>query len=922
VRALGWLTSIWHLLTRRNRVEADLAEQIELHIAERRDELIAGGLSLADAERQSRIEFGSTEKFKEECRESLGARLLHDLGSDLRYGFRTLRRNPLLTSVLLLCLAIGIGANTAIFSVANAVLLKSLPIEDPQDLVSIKWDTRKDVPPEIRQYGTGYGELCFPYQTYAAFAGQADRLRSLGITGVLAYTPASFLTPNVKVVIDGSPSMASGELVTGDYFSTLGAKPAIGRVLRSSDLAPSAPLVAVLSDRCWRRAFAQNPSAIGAAINLNGLPATVVGVLRSGFSGLDPANSADIWIPMRGDAVLFPWGATPQKNQTLASQPGWWWLPMFVRQRPGMTPRQVEDVLTPFFRQSITAEVHKRFSNDELPFIKAEPAPGGLNALKHDLSKQLYVLMAAVGLLLLIGCSNVAMLLLARGNARQREMSVRLATGASRSRILRQVLTESLILSLAGGLLGTLLALWISRALLPLIAGSNAALTLSVAPDFRVLAFSLGIATLTGLLFGLGPAINAVGADPFPSIKESAHNVVGASRLTSPLIVFQIALSLLLLMTSGLFIQTLHNLQKQPIGFESRNLLLFALDPRSDGYKGARLLTFYNNVLAKLNALPGVRSATLSVFSLFSGWSSNGSLATDGLLLNKANQNDAVYWNSTGARYLDTMRIALLTGRDLNMRDMETRQRVAILNQALARKYFGSINVLGRRFSLSARYDAAHSWEVVGVSRDAKFSDVRSEAPPTAYVSYTDNEDALGRMNFAVSTIGDPSSMIPAVQKAIASLDAQLPLISVQTQEQLMNDSLRGDKVFANLTTAFAAIALLLAIIGLYGSLAYSVSRRTGELGVRMALGADPRDVVWLILKNSLLLVAAGTAGGWLLSWACTRLIASSLFDVRPMDAATLIAATLVMLAVSALASYLPARRASQVDPLLALRYE
>jgi predicted permease len=543
--------------------------------------------------------------------------------------------------------------------------------------------------------------------------------------------------------------------------------------------------------------------------------------------------------------------------------------------------------------------------------------------LRQGFSRPLWLLTVVVGLVLLIACANIATLLLARATARQREIGIRLTLGASRWRLIRQLLTESVLLSVIGGFLGLLFAQWGSRALLLLMAGNATTLDLGGRPDLTVLGYCASVSVLTGILFGLAPAIRATRVDVAPTLKESSSGfAVLASRLRlgKALVIVQVALSLLLLVGAGLFVRTLSNLQRQNLGFNHRNLLMFAIDPTKNGYEGRRILSLCDNIRERLQAVPGVQAVTFSELALLTGWMNNGPIAIEGYQT-KPGQEMGVEWDAVGPGFFETMGIRLLLGRSIGRRDTSNSPKIAVVNEAMARRYFGDSNPIGRRFSLDEKFDPVRALEIVGVVENAKYADLRTD-PRMVYIPNAQEEPSLGRMYFEIRTAGDPTALVAAIRSAIREIEPSLGLEGVKTQTQLIEEALTQERLFAELCSFFGLLALALAAVGLYGLMAYSVARRTNEIGIRMALGAQRKQVLYMVIRQAVGLVAVGVAAGLLLALATTRLIASELFGLKPTDPLSLGLAAFFMLAVAVLAAYLPARRATKVDPMVALRYE
>jgi predicted permease len=899
-------------LLRRRTLADDLNEEIRAHLALEEQENRERGLTPEEAHYAALRRFGNVTQAQERSREIWGWQWLETLLQDLRYGLRQLRRNPGFTAVAVITLALGIGANTAIFSLIDAAMLKTLPVAEPGNLVILRW-TAHELPktatysesgPCLRS-GSAPEGCSFPYSVFLQFRS------SDAFSGVLATNPGNQLT----AIVNGSSSYAMAELVSGDYFSTLRVPNALGRPIELGDDSAAAPSVAVLSYGYWMAEFGGRRSVIGSTLVLNGIPFTVVGVAAPRFAGLQPAMPTDLWVPLAKTHLLYQdWGP---EYTSLSGRA--WWLWVLGRMRPGLSQRQTVAALDVKFGQAVMSGAKPAFKPGDKPIIHLASASTGLGLLEFLFAKPLLLLMAGVGLVLLIACANLANLMLARETGRQREIATRIALGAGRWRVARQLLTESLLLAGVGGAAGLLLALWGSRALASFISISGwfGPLSINVSPDHRVIAFTAVVALLTGVLFGLAPAFRGGRLDLANALKAGPGSASGGAHrgrrgiLRSALTVWQLALVVPLLAGAGLFIRTIHTLESVNPGFNPRKLLLFDLAPALGGYKGGRLITLYNELLQHFDALPGVTSASLANTALVAGNLNTGDIWIQGRLAPSENL-DLLY---IGPEFLKTVGIPLLAGRSMSQRDFTTNAHVALVNRALARQYFTGESPLGLHFGWTRQ--KAADFEIVGIVGNTKYDDLRKATEPTVYLPQTS-----GFCTFELRTAVNPKALIPAVRKAVGQVDPNLPVANFRTQTAQIKQTLFQQRLLSDLSSLFAALALALVCVGLYGVVSYGVAQRTNEIGIRMALGAQRSDVLKLVVGQGLRMTLIGVAIGIGAALVLTRFLSSLLFDVKPTDPLTFIAVSLVLICVALLASYIPARRAAKVDPMVALRYE
>ncbi len=837
---------------------------------------------------------------------------LDSLFQDVRYGLRMLAKNPGFTAVAVLTLALGIGANTAIFTLINAVMLKELPVKKPEQLVLLG-----------AADGTFTGNTSQVGKWGAYSCPLYEQLRDHNNDHFQGLAAFGSFTHIVRVAINGAPAeQATGNLVSGNYFTLLGVEPVLGRTLAPADDNPSAPPAAIISYQYWTQKFSQDPSIVGHVLDVNGTLVTIVGVAPPEFFGVRIEGSAiDFWFPLSLQSQVM----MRQSYLELASTS---WLNVVGRLRSGPDIREAQAALTVQLQQflasnwgsKVSAEVQRLIARD---YIELTPGSKGLSALRNHFSQSLLVLMAIVGLVLLIACANVATLLLARATVRQKEISVRVAVGASQTRLIRQLLTESVLLALSGGAAGLLFAAWGTSVLVKLVTYSSFVTPLSLSPDFRVLTFSLAVSVATGIFFGFAPAVHATRVDLVSTLKESpgisAVGTKGIARLglARGLVVGQVALSLPLLVAAGLFVRSLVKLEKQDMGFNRDHVLEVVVDPLLGGYKPTQLPSLYRQLEDHISALPGVRSASLSLSGLLGETISGWDIAVQGYTPRGGEDMDVEY-NLVGLRYLETVGIPLLLGRAIGPEDSETSGKVAMVNETMARHFFSGQTPIGQHFGIGS---APKEWiQIVGVVKDARYDDLRSKTPYFVYLPLAQHVMFAGDLE--VRAMGSPTSIAAEVRRGIAEVDRNLPILKVTTLENRVVESAGEARLTAQLSSFFGVVALLLACVGLYGVVAYGVARRMNEIGVRMALGAERRDVLWMILREALSLVGVGLAVGLPVALAAGRLVSSQLFGLRPSDPATFTLATLSLVAVAALAGYIPARRATRVDPMVALRYE
>ena len=842
---------------------------------------------------------------------------------DLRYSLRMLRKSPGFTVLVVLSLAVGIGANTAMFSAINSLMLRALPVHDPKSLYLLNWSmkTMQTDPvidmlegnESIDKLTGGATSFSFSYPAY-------ERLRESAV-----FSDTFAFAANVEVAnigLHGKASSAVLQGVSGNLFSALGVAPVLGRTILPADDTPSAPPVAVISHAFWQRQLGGEAACIGKTITVNGTPITIIGVAPAEFFGVDPGVSPDAWIPLSVYVQQWEKGNSMGPEPPLLTAQKTWWLGVAGRLKPGVSAEQANAELGVIFQQSVRAYEPKLPANVDFPQLRLESMAKGLDDLREQYSQSFLLLMGMVGLVLLLACANVAGLLMSRAATRQREIAMRISLGASRAAILRQVLVESVLLGVLGGAFGLLVARWAGGLLSSLLQNSGDPLQLALHLDGRVLAFTSVVSILSGILFGLGPSLAAIRVQPLTTLKQNSGNTTmstGRFRTGKVLVAAQFALCLILLLAAGLLLRTLQALQGVNLGYDRHNGVLFTVRPGLNGYSGQKLLAYYEDLLLRVRAIPGVRSAAFADRNPIGSGGTITLVSVPGYT--QADKKAEAYRHVVGPGYFDTLGIPVLLGRSIGEQDTPTSQPVVLVNQAFAKKYFHGDNPLGHPVQFGPHLEPM-PMQVVGLVQDVKYEHIRELAPPTVYVPFTQIQNVPAFATFELRTVGNVEAIARSIQGEALAVNPDVPVVNIRTQDEVLDRALYLERTLALLSSGFGALALLLACVGVYGTVAYTVAQRTNEIGIRMALGAQRDSILSMVLRETLLMVGAGLVLGLPLAWLGGRALAAQVYGLSPHDPATIFMAVLAIVALALLAGFVPARRASNVDPLTALRYE
>ncbi|MBS1874933.1 MAG: ABC transporter permease [Acidobacteria bacterium] len=895
------------------RTEQELDEELRFHLDMQARKHQAAGAGPDAARRRAAVEFGGVEAVREECRDARGVSLVTDVGRDIRYGLRMLRKSPGFTAIAVLSLGAGIGANAGIFSLIDAVLYRMLPVSHPEQLTIMRWGASKSLDITstwATSEGDRRGNWTIDVVTWPIFNELRKGARTL--SGVIGFSPVA----RASLVVRGEASVTSGMFVSGNFFEMLGVKPLIGRLLESDDDAADGLPAVVIGYGMWDRQFGLNPGVIGQTLLVNKQRCIIVGVTRRGFTGVSPggfhwAGKVDFMLPIRTvDRISGPVQGFSWLGSDL------FWIQTIGRMRPGATAAAVSNDVASILGQNLPDRARRMLGAD-LPRIVLKPGAQGLSRLRDAYRRPLLLLLSVTGLTLLMACANLAGLLLARSSARRKEILVRIAVGARRGRLVRQLLVEGALLSAGGVLVGAIFAWWSVAALVGLSDG-GVPILVDVRPDLRVLSFTAGVALAATFLFALVPAIRATRVDLMSGLKEETTSISdrGGPRLVQTLVGVQVAIAVLLVSGSLLFSRSLANLLSAPLGFNSERLLLFDLAPGRNGYDQARANQFYVQARQRLAGARGVLGASLAWSRLMTGGVSNGSIYVDG-----SKERTNALFNLIGPDYFNVMQIPLVMGRGIEQRDLDSTIQVAVVNETFARKHMGGGSPIGRRFRWERKGEA--SIEVVGVVKDSLYAWLRSDPEPTVYAPYTHSPFGWPEsMSFAVRTAAGPAEANAEVRRVVRELDPTMPLIEPVTMEGQIRKGLYQERLFALLVSAFGALTVALACVGLYGMISWSVASRTREIGVRIALGASRATVVRMVFGQVWIIALAGMLAGVAAFLAVGRYIESQLYGIKPRDPWIIGLSGALVLAVAVLAAIAPVRRALRIDPVSALRYE
>jgi predicted permease len=911
---------------RRRQKDAELQEELQFHLDEETEERQIRGLSHEQAQREARRSLGNVALLQEDTRAAWSWIFLEQFLQDLRYAVRSMLANKTFMALAMLSLALGIGANTAIFSFMDAILLRSLPVPHPESLVTLSWHTQRPQTRGMNRHDDSFVDPSGGGFTGGFFAYPAFELLQKNealFSSVFGYQGAGTL--NLRV--NGQADTANGDYVSGEYFSGLGIAPAAGRLIAAEDDRAGAPAVAVLSYSWSARHFVRAEEAAGQSILINNIPFTIAGVAPPEFFGADPQRPPDVYLPLHSNLLI----ESANRNlppAPLYIDPDFDWIDIMARLRNGVTAAQAQAVLASEYAGWQRSVAGKR-NRSQIASLILRDGRSGLDSLRRSYSKPLYILWGLVALILAIACANIANLSLARAAARKREMAVRLSIGAGRFRVIRQLLTENVLLAGVSGVAGLAFAFWGIRFLTLLLSNGREDFTLHAVLNWQVLAASFVLSVLCGVLFGLAPAIQSTRVDVAVSLKdlrtgERVRRLVFGLSLSRILIVAQIALAIVILLGTGLFVRTLAKLESIQLGFNRENVLTFQLNARQAGHSDPEIVMFYRDLQEQFRTIPGVRDVSLSLVPLIG----QGTMGMPVRVMEKEPKGSRIL--PVGSGFFSTMQIPILRGRAIDDHDQPASRQVAVVNGTFARTIAAADNPIGMHLTIASPGSlsvpaicAACDIEIVGLAADARYGALKGDFPPVVYLPY--NQSVTGQIDamwYEIRTAGNPLNVVREVRNIVHSADGRVPLAEVTTQSALIDGTINQQIAFARLCTAFAGLALIIACVGLYATMSYNVTRRTGEIGIRMALGAERRRVVWMVFREVCILFSSGLVISVPACFSVVKLIQSFLFGVQPGDPRAIAAAVVTLAAAAILAGYLPARHAARIDPAVALRHE
>jgi predicted permease len=895
------------------KAESEFKGEMQIHLQMLTEKFILQGMSPEDAASAARRQFGNTTLLQQRHRETRTFLSFFTVSQDVRYGLRVLGKSPGFTAIAVASLALAIGANTTIFSVAKCMIYDRLNVPHPEQLKTLYWQDAghgavHNMWGEFDSLpGGGAKSSSFSYPVYRELSAHNQVMQDL-----IAYQG-----DDMNATIHGTARRVQAEMISGNYYSGLGVRPQLGRPIQpSDDASQSGGAVVVISEGIWERDFGRSPTVLGQAITINQAAMTIVGVNPRGFTGADGSQvSPDVFMPLKMQPVLDPKG-----KKSYLEDAGEWWVKIMGRVKPGVTDSQAEAVLSSQLEAAVRGTMSPK-PGETIPRLVITDGSRGNHISENGFMKPAFVLMTLTGLVLLLACANIANLMLARGAQRQREMSVRLALGAGRMRILRQLLTESLLLAALGGLAGLLLGYLGRNAIPKLLTDAWEASEVNVQFDWLVFGFTAAVSIATGLLFGLAPAWVAARSEVSSSLKESAQTTTRRRQGMGgkAIVAFQIALSTLLVVGAGLFLRSLFALRAVDAGFRTDHLILFSINPPATRYDKGKDVQLHTRLEEDFAAIPGVQALTTASVAYISNSMSNEMFLLPGEKFDP-NKQQAEDVNMVGNSFFATMGIPIVAGRAFNAQDTATAPKVAIINQSLARKRFPNVNPIGQEFKTG---DGPESFtgRIVGVCADNRYANLRDEPPPQFFM-LNRQQDEVGGLTYALRSSLEPAALAPALRDAVQKIDRDLPIVDIRTQKEQIDSTMQTERIFASLTAGFGVLALALACVGIYGIMAYSVANRRNEIGIRLALGAQPGQVRRMILRESTWLAVAGIVAGVGAALLLTRLVKSMLYGIQPNDLPTVAGGVSILLVVALASSWIPARRAAGVQPMEALRHE